>query len=255
MSIRPTEAKDSGYSAIETPLTDLELKTKEAKSRYYCMLIYIGIDYIISTLIIIKQSNFFTHKENDIFLFILQISCLTAFFLFVIITVLFLNRKLTKAVKYIYIVIVSLYYIFEISWNVKYFIQHFDESDWLDMLFFFIILLTLIPRLFVFHYMDILILKICEIDDCKKGEEHDEFRRNLENKMERDEPTNWSKTSLPAERKQQSQFLSGYANNKPNKLNNEENVHSIKEKYIEEQDNENNEKKGENDYNNIDNEN
>ena len=258
MSIRPTEAKDSGFTSVESPPTDLELKTKEAKARYCRMLIYMGIDYIMCTLITIKQGNFFTNKENEIFLFIIHISCLTAFFLFMSISLLFLNKKLTKIVKYIYIVIASLYYAFEIFINIKYFIQHFDKTDWLDILFFFIILLTLIPRLFVFHYIDSLIFKICEIDDCKKGEEHDKFRRDLENKMERDEPTNWSKTSLPAERKQQSQFLSGYAYNKGNKLNNEENVHPIKENYIEEQDNENDENKNENENennNNIDNEN
>ena len=150
----------------------------------------------------------------------------------------------------------SLYYLLEIFVNIYDFIKDFKNVGGLDILIFFIILLTIIPRLFTFHYMDTLIIKIDEIDKCKKGLEHDKFRKDLEDKMERDEPTNWSKTSLPAERKQQSQFLSGYGNNQGNKLNNEENIHPIKENYIEEQDNENNENKNKNENNNnSDNEN
>ena len=50
--------------------------------------------------------------------------------------------------------------------------------------------------------------------------------------MEDRDNTNWSKTSLPAERKQQSQFLAGNGNTK--KSNNDGNVYTIKENYIEE---------------------
>ena len=232
MSIRPTERKDSAYSAVESPPTDLELKTKEAKSRFYFMLIFIGIDYIMSVLIIINESYFFKDKENDIILFIIKISCLTVFLLLVIILTFLLKQKLTKIIRYVYIIVLGLYYLFEIVWNIKSFIDDFEGTDWVDLVFFFVILLTIIPRLFVFYNIDLLIIKINEIYDCKNGEEHDQFRQNLENKMEDRDNTNWSKTSLPAERKQQSQFLAGNANTK--KLNNDGNVYTIKENYIEE---------------------
>ena len=232
MSIRPTERKDSAYSGVESPPTDLELKTKEAKSRFYFMLIFIGIDYIMSVLIIINESYFFKDKENDIILFIIKISCLTVFLLLVIILTFLLKQKLTKIIRYVYIIVLGLYYLFEIVWNIKSFIDDFEGTDWVDLVFFFVILLTIIPRLFVFYNIDLLIIKINEIYDCKNGEEHDQFRQNLENKMEDRDNTNWSKTSLPAERKQQSQFLAGNGNTK--KLNNDGNVYTIKENYIEE---------------------
>ena len=243
MSIRPTEGNESSYSEVQTPLTDLELKAKEAKQIYYYMLLYVAIDYIVCALVIVKESYFFkSNKENDVTLFLIKIITLTAFFLFITISLLFLNMKLTKVIRYIYIIILGLYYLFEIFMNIKYFIQNFSEADWMDMVFFLFILLTIIPRLFFFYYIDILIIKIIEIDDFKKGEEHDKLRQNLENKMERGDDTNWSKTSLPNERKQQSQFLSGTNANKANKFNNDENVNAIKENYIEEeQENENNE--------------
>ena len=242
MSIRPSERNESGYTETQTPLTDLELKTSEAKKLYHYMLLLIGIDYFISVLIIIKESYFFrSEKENDVALFLIKLICLTAFFLFVIISLYFLNFKLSKVIKYIYIIIVSLYYLFEIIMNIKYFIQNYSESDWMDIVFFLLVLIPIVPRIFAFYYLDILIIKIVEIDDFKKGEEHDNLRQNLENKMERGDDTNWSKTSLPTERKQQSQFLTGSTIHKSNWANNDGKVYSIKENYIEEeQDNENN---------------
>lgn len=238
MSIRPSERKDTAYSTIETPPSDKELKTKEAKAIYCYMFIFAVIDYIISVLIIIKESYFFkSDKENDIFLFLIKIISFTVFYLFTIISLFFFKLQLTKIVRYIYLVISGLYYIFEIVISIIYFVKHFSDSDWMDMLFFLFILLTIIPRIFFFYYADALIIKIKEIDDCQKGVDHDNLRQNLVNKMERGEDTNWSKTSLPSEKKQQSQFLST-ANNKMNK-DNDSKVYAIKENYIEEeQDNE-----------------
>ena len=253
MSIRPTERNETVYSSVQTPLTDLELKTKEAKTIYYYMILFIAIDYVVSALVIMKESYFFKSSEkNDINLFLIKFISLTVFFLFIVISLLFLNLKLTKIIRYIYIIVLAIYYLFEIVMNIRYFIQHFSKVDWMDMVFFLFILLTIIPRLFFFYNIDILIIKIIEIEDFKKGEEHDKLRQNLENKMERGDDTNWSKTSLPTERKQQSQFLAG-ANpntNKSNKHNNDGNVYAIKENYIEEEkDNDNNNENNESNEN------
>lgn len=237
MSIRPSERKESNYSAVESPPSDLELKTKEAKNIFLFLLIFIGIDYILDLLIISKESNFFNDKENEIALFVIKLVCLTVFFLFVIISLSLFNVKLTKIVRYVYIIVLGLYFIFEVIWSIKEFVQHYSDSNWVDFLCFLLILLTLIPRIFFFYNADALIIKITEIDDCKSGEAHDKFRENLENKMERGEDTNWSKTSLPSERAQQSQFLSGNINKI--KTNSESNVNTIKENYEGEQDNEN----------------
>ena len=252
MSIRPTERKDSEYSAMETPPSDREIKEKEAKAIYYIILLFAGIDYILSVLIIINESNFFnTEEENDVLLFIIKISSITIFFLFIIISLLLFKLKLTKVLKYIYLIMSILYYIFQIFTNLLNFINEYSKADWIDMLFFLFVLLTIIPRIFLFYYIGLLILKLNEIYDVKKGEEHDEFRQNLENKMERGD-TNWSKTSLSSERKMPTQFLSGNNSaSKHKKLISGENVITIKENYIEEdQDNENGENNNGNKNNN-----
>ena len=254
MSIRPTERKDSEYSAMETPPSDRELKERETKKKYYFILLFAGIDYILCVLIIINESNFFnTKEENDILLFIIKISCITIFFLFIVISLLFFKLKFTKIFKYIYLLISILYYLFQIFTNISNFISENSKGDWVDMLFFLFILLTIIPRIFLFYYIGLLILKLNEIYDIKKGEEHDKFRQNLENRMERGD-TNWSKTSLSSERKMPTQFLSGSnTSSKHKKLISGENVISIKENYIEEEqdnENENNENNNGNENNN-----
>ena len=244
MSIRPTERKESAFSAVEAPPSDLELRIKEAKKIYYNMLIFLGIDYLLSVLIIIKESNLLSDDENDYTLLIIKTVSLTVFFLFFMISLCFFKLRLTKIIKYIYIIIVILYYLYELFVNVKGFIKEFSDTNWVDMVAFLFALLTIIPRIFFFYNIDLLIIKIVEIDDCRKGEEHDNFRENLENKMERGEDTNWSKTSLPTEKRQQSQFLSGKTINKHNKFNSSGEV--IKENYEEEQDNDKDENNNDN---------
>ena len=48
--------------------------------------------------------------------------------------------------------------------------------------------------------MDSFIRNLVEKYDCQKGEEHENFKQNLEYKMKGDrDNTNWSKTSLPVD--------------------------------------------------------
>ena len=67
-----------------------------------------------------------------------------------------------------------------------------------------LVLLTIIPRVFFYNLIDIFINKIKEKYECQMGEEHEDFRQDLANKMERGDNTNWSKTSLPNDPKRYS---------------------------------------------------
>ena len=241
MSIRPTERKETTYSTEEAPLTDRELKTKEAKIIYYMLLLFGGIDYILSALIIINKSNFFhSEAENNYILLIIELSSVTVFMIFILLSLYFFKLQLTKIIKYIYIIVIIIYYCYEILMAIANFVDDDYKSDWLDIIFFIFIILTIVPRIFLFYYIGILVVKLNEIYDIKEGEEHDRLRQNLEKNMERD-VTNWSKTSLSSERKQQTQFLSGSANTNSNKFANGENTVSIKENYVEEEQNNNEE--------------
>ena len=83
--------------------------------------------------------------------------------------------------------------------KIIYFVNHFDDIDTLDLVFLFLLLVTVVPRLFFFCYMDSFIRNLVEKYDCQKGEEHEDFKQNLENKMREGGGTNWSKTSLPVD--------------------------------------------------------
>jgi len=210
MSIRPTQIRETAYSSMETPKTDYEIRGKQAKEYYISMLICAFIDYAVSSLVCVKESNFFdSNKTNDIIRFIISISCLSAFYLFIMISLCFYDLEFSKFVKYFYIIIVSLYFLFEFVSNIINFVKNYKLIDWMDMVFFLFVLFTLIPRLLFVCYIDSFIIIMVELDDCKAGEEHDKFKQKLEIKMERGEDTNWSKTSMPAEGRQQSKFLAG----------------------------------------------
>ena len=237
MSIRPTERKESAYSTEEAPPTDRELKVKEAKVIYHMLLLFGAIDYILSVLILTNKSNFYhSEEENNYPLFIIELSSITIFMIFILLSLFFFKLQLTKIIKYIYIIITIIYFCYQILMYIANFVDDDYKSDWIDITSFIFIILTIVPRILFFYYIGILIIKLTEIYDIKEGEEHDRLRQNLERKMERDD-TNWSKTSLSSERKQQTQFLTGSANTNSNKLSNGENIASIKENYVEEEQN------------------
>ena len=227
MSIRPSENKYSSYSPNESPPTDLELKIKEAKSILCLLLIFISIDYILTVLIIINQCNIFKTKENNILLLLIQLISITVCYILIFvslyISLLLLKQNLTKIIRYVFLVVFTiLYFLFEIFLTVKNFIDNYPDVNWVDILFMVLLILSIVPRILFFYYIGSLIIKINEGDDCKKGEEHEDLKKKLTNKMETEdrEDSNWSKRSLNSEKK--------IKNN--NNGSNNENTVSIKEK-------------------------
>ena len=75
--------------------------------------------------------------------------------------------------------------------------NHIDDVSLIDVIFLFLLLISIVPKLFFFCSIDGFIVKLLERNECQREEDHEDFRQNLENKMERGDNTNWSKTSLP----------------------------------------------------------
>ena len=224
MSFRPTERLEAEYSNVEVPSTDVELKTKEAKIFFYYLILFSGIDYILSGLLIIYSSNFFySDIENNILLFAIKFISLTLFYVIILVCFVFLKLRLTKVIKIIYIIVAILYFLYEFIQNIIH-INEVDEG-WIEITFLIISFLVIIPRLLFFCYIGSLIKKLNEVQEYAEGEDHDKFRENLENKMERGADTNWSKVSLTHKN-------SGEIKNKLNKNDNEE-EEVIKENQVE----------------------
>ena len=205
MSIRPTELKESVYESEDSDMTDSEIKTEEVKKNYLFMILFIAIDYVITGVIIVHESNIFNSEADINYLFlIINGACLTAFFLFIIISLLFYKVCLSKIIKYLYIIILGAYFVYLLVLKIIYFVNHFDDVIALDWVFLVLLLLTIAPRLFFFCYIDAYIIALVQKYEYQKEEDHENFKQDLENKMDRGDNTNWSKTSLPNEPKRTS---------------------------------------------------
>ena len=198
MSIRPTEIKETIYESANSDMKDSEIKKQVAKKKYYFIILFTSIDYVIIICNILYESNiFYSIKENNYIFLIINAACFTAFFLFIIISLLCYNVCLSKIAKYLYIGLSSIYFVYLLVLKIIYFINNFSNIEHLDTIFLILLLITIVPKLFFFCYIDAYIVALVEKDECEKGEEHEDFRQNLENKMERGDNTNWSKTSMP----------------------------------------------------------
>ena len=205
MSIRPTELKESVYESEDSDMTESEIKTEEVKKNYLFMILFIVIDYVITGVIIVHESNIFNSEADINYLFlIINGACLTTFFLFIIIALLFYKVCLSKIIKYLYIIILGAYFVYLLVLKIIYFVNHFDDVGTLDIVFLILLLLTIAPRLFFFCYIDAYIIALVQKYEYQKEEDHEDFKQDLENKMERGDNTNWSKTSLPNEPKRTS---------------------------------------------------
>ena len=198
MSIRPTEIKETIYESANSDMKDSEIKKQVAKKKYYFIILFTSIDYVIIICNILYESNiFYSNKENNYIFLIINAACFTAFFFFIIISLLCYNVCLSKIAKYLYIGLSSIYFVYLLVLKIIYFINNFSNIEHLDTIFLILLLITIVPKLFFFCYIDAYIVALVEKDECEKGEEHEDFRQNLENKMERGDNTNWSKTSMP----------------------------------------------------------
>ena len=208
MSIRPSDFKESMYAPTEEScMSESEIKKQEVKRNYYFVILFLMIDYIMTIAVIVHESNIFKTKKEDydsVPYLIGSIAGFTVFFLFIIISLLLYKVCLSKIIKYLYVIILGAYFVYFLVLKIIYFVNHFDEVGILDIIFLILLLITIIPRLFFFCYIGNYIIRLVEKYEAQKGEEHEDFRQNLENKMERGDNTNWSKTSLPNEPKRTS---------------------------------------------------
>ena len=203
MSIRPTDIKEPIFEA-EPDITETEIKKKELKKYYIILIILLVIDLIITITVILQESNIFNDEENNLTFLLVNIILFTVFILFVLISLSFFRVGLTMVIKYLYGIFLIIYLFYFVIRKIIFFVNYFDDVNIVHVLFFFLVLLTIIPRVFFYNLIDIFINKIKEKYECQMGEEHEDFRQDLANKMERGDNTNWSKTSLPNDPKRYS---------------------------------------------------
>ena len=203
MSIRPTDVKEPIYET-DSDLTESEIKEKGLKKYYLLLSIFLAIDLVITIFVILHESNIFSEKENNLVFLIVNLVCFTAFSLFVFTSISLYKVCLSKVVKYLHIILTMLYFGYLLITKIIYLVKNFKNIGVLDLIFFFLFLLSIMPRIFFYVFIRRYIVLLMEKNEAQRGEEHEDFRQNLENKMERGDNTNWSKTSLPSELKRAS---------------------------------------------------
>ena len=228
MSIRPTQQLDS-YATLPS-VSDKEIRTKEAKSIYYRILIFIIIDLILSIIIILHEWGVFSDKDTNYLILIIESSIVTIFFILISILLSCLRPLLSISVKYIYIILGFFYYIYNIIFHIIYFVNNSEDIYWLDFLFMFLVLINVTPRIFFWYYINLFIPKVKLIVDCKDGEDHDKLLQKVGNKMDRGD-TEWSRAGNSERPTNQFLTMSVKKISQDNKFK-----YSIKENYIKEED-------------------
>ena len=200
MSIRPTDLKEPVYEA-EPDLAESEIKKKELKINYILLITFLSLDLVITIIIILHESNVFNQGEIHLVFLLVNIIIFTVFSLFVFISITLFKEDLAKIVKFLHIILTMLYLGYLLIKKIIYFANNFKSIGVFDVIFIFLLLLTIIPRVLFYVYIKKYIVILKEKNECQIGEEHEDFRQNLENKMERGDNTNWSKTSLPSDKR------------------------------------------------------
>ena len=199
MSIRPTEINNPMFVSGVSDLAESEIKKGELKKKYIFLLLFLVIDYIMTIFTIFQESNIFKEGDNNYTFLAINAICFTVFDLFILISLSLFRVYLSKVIKYLFLIIIFIYFFFLLIKKIAFFVNNLDDVSLIDVLFLFFLLISIVPKLLFFCSIDSFIVKLMETNECQREEDHEDFRQNLENKMERGDNTNWSKTSLPNE--------------------------------------------------------
>lgn len=235
MSRSDSKPKMTVYSSASNIGTDLEMRTIEAKTIFCRISLFIFFDLVLSILVTTHECNIYNDKNIVIIRLIIESSCIFVILLTFFILLSLYRYLLTKILRYFYIVLSLLYFMYKLIFHIYIFMEDFNNISPVDLLFFFITLGTITPRVVIFYYIDLFIEKLMVMEETKKCEEHDKFVEKIGNKMDRGD-SNWSNTGLPSERQTNTQFLLTTENNK---IKNNQQMYTIEENhFIEEEDKE-----------------
>ena len=107
-----------------------------------------------------------------------------AFFVCIIAFVISHITILVLISKYVYISVGAVYYIYKLAIMIVYLIQNEKGLSNIALVFFIVILGTIIPRVFGFYNIELLI-KVCKkVDDNRRILEHEKFVEKLGNRID-----------------------------------------------------------------------
>ena len=182
-----TSFNDKTYdTVVSNPEPEPVFIRKEGNTNFIKALICIIVDLILTIFLIFVQYGLFEVFEDKIQTKTLVIVGTIAFVFFICI-IIFLISHITILVtitRYIYIIVGSIYYAYRLILVIIYLIENEKGISNLALIFFIIILASIVPR--VFGYFNIEILeKVCKrVDENRRILAHEKFIEKLGNKID-----------------------------------------------------------------------
>ena len=159
---------------------------REGKTNFIKAIICIGVDFVVTIFLIFIECGLFKIFEEELKKIKLVIMGVIAFAFFVCI-IAFVISHITILVlisKYVYISVGAVYYIYKLAIMIVYLIQNEKGLSNIALVFFIVILGTIIPRVFGFYNIELLI-KVCKkVDDNRRILEHEKFVEKLGNRID-----------------------------------------------------------------------
>ena len=159
---------------------------REGKTNFIKSLICIGVDFIVTIFLIFVECGLFKIFEDELKKIKLVIMGIIAFAFFLCIIV-FIISHITILVlisKYVYISVGAVYYLYKLVIMIIYLIQNEKGISNSALVFFIIVLATIIPRVFGFYNIEQLV-KVCKkVDENKRILDHEKFVEKLGNRID-----------------------------------------------------------------------
>ena len=180
-------------SAVSNPEPESVFIGREGEENFKKSILWILLDLFVTLFLIAVEYGLFEGKI-EIFKLIIVVSI--AFVIFVIV-LLFVFSHITILVliaKYSYITIGSIYYTYKLGLVIIYLIKNESDISNLDLVIFCIILASIIPRIFGFYNIELLV-KVCQkVDESKRVHAHERFIEKIGNKVDKGGYSRWSNT-------------------------------------------------------------
>ena len=184
-------------SIISNPEPEPVFISREGHSNYIKAVICIVVDFFVTIFLILVQYGLFGIFEEEMNFKLIAIISSIAFAFFACVLIFVITHKTILVIisKYMYILVGGIYYGYRLTLMIIYLVKNEKGISTGGLIFFIIILASILPRVFGFYNIEIL-AKVCKkVDDNKRILEHEKFVEKIGNKIDnRHSYSRWSNT-------------------------------------------------------------
>ena len=186
-------------SIISNPLPDDEILKSEGKKSLYSTTLCIIIDILFTLLIFLEEYDFLANDFIKNFLYF-SIKSFFCILILALVIILFWSRKYHVALiaRFGYLILGSIYYLTKFILKIINLINQFKlrrkkkgKIKILDIIFLFVHIFTILPRILAFFLIKVYISKIKRIRQIKLEAEHENFVDKIAARIEKGY-TRWS---------------------------------------------------------------